>query len=208
MGDSNPEHENALSSQLRRPNDLRAIATAQASRVTARKLSREAKRRWAIVKEIDDIEMRLQSLPIEDPMALKAQIDAIAKKIEVTQKKDDAAADRAQRRAMGDWIRQERAQKARKATQALAETPAKSRKAARAKRSNMYPQRAAWFKDRLDERKWTLHKLEKKGGPEHRTSQRVLDGKEVQDRVLESITRGLSVDKRFPPVKPEDIRND
>jgi hypothetical protein len=120
VDDSNPEHENASLSQLHRLNDLRGIAVAQAARVTAREPNHESKRRWAIVKEIEDAKKRLQSLPIEGtPAALNVPIDAIKEEIDATQQKDDAAADLAARRSMEEWIRYERDQKAREARSQL-----------------------------------------------------------------------------------------
>ena len=117
MGDFNPEHQNALSSQVRRLNGLRIIAAAQAARVTSREPGQESERRWAIVNKIDGLKKRLKSW--HTPRALNAQLDAIAEKLETTQQKDDASADPAVRRAMAEWMRYERDQTAkREATQA------------------------------------------------------------------------------------------
>jgi hypothetical protein len=102
LGHSNRKRENAL--QLRRRlNDLRAIAVAQAASVTTRVLDQEAKRRRAVIEEIEEI----KKLKSETPTALVAQIDVIAKKLEATKKKDDAAADLAMRQSMAKWIRHE-----------------------------------------------------------------------------------------------------
>jgi hypothetical protein len=79
-------------------------------------LAREAirRRRWAIVREIDDIKWRLQS---DTPTALVAQIEAIAEKLEATKKKGDAAADLAMRQSMAEWIQYEEEQNARARSQ-------------------------------------------------------------------------------------------
>ena len=79
--------------------DLRAMAVALAAKVTARELDEEAKRRWAIVKELDD-----------SPAA--AQIESIQAKLKTIDQADAAAADEAARRSMAEWIRFEREQKA------------------------------------------------------------------------------------------------
>jgi hypothetical protein len=55
-----------------------------------------------------------------------------------------------------------------------------------------YPARAAWLRARLAERKWNKHDLARHGGPDHKTTQKVLDGFAVQDGVLEKIAQGLS----------------
>jgi hypothetical protein len=99
---------------LRRLNDLRAIAVSQAARVTSREPDQEAKRRWAIVEQIEDIKKRLPAFmsTAELSAPVNPQIDAIAEKIEATQQTDDASADFAARRSMAQWIQYEREQKA------------------------------------------------------------------------------------------------
>jgi hypothetical protein len=72
----------------------------------------------------------------------------------------------------------------------------------------LFVKRAAWFQARLDERKWTVRKLEEKGGPDHRTAKKVLRGEDVQERVLESIACGLSKYKKLPPVVKWEIPRD
>jgi len=72
----------------------------------------------------------------------------------------------------------------------------------------LFFKRAARFQARLDERKWTVRKLEEKGGPDHRTAKKVLRGEDVQERVLESIARGLSKYKKLPPVVKGEIPRD
>jgi hypothetical protein len=50
-----------------------------------------------------------------------------------------------------------------------------------------------WLQEQLDKRQWTLYDLEQADGPEHRTSQRILDGAAVQDRTLQALALALSV---------------
>ena len=109
MDDSNQE---AL---LRRLNDLRAIAASQAASVTSREPDKEAKRRWAIVEQIEDIKKRLPAFmsTAELSDSVNAQVDAIAEKIAATQQKGHASADLAARHSMAQWIQYEREQKAR-----------------------------------------------------------------------------------------------
>lgn len=51
--------------------------------------------------------------------------------------------------------------------------------------------RASWFKARLAEREWNKHDLQRHAGPEHRTTQKILDGLNVQEDVLQKAIRGL-----------------
>jgi hypothetical protein len=62
---------------------------------------------------------------------------------------------------------------------------------AAAKRAR-YPARAAWLRAQLTERKWNKHDLARYDGPDHKTTQKVLDGCAVQDGVLQKIAQGLS----------------
>jgi hypothetical protein len=99
---------------LRRLTDLRAIAVSQAARVTSREPDQEAKRRWAIVEQIEDIKKGLPAFmsTAELSVTVNPQIDAIAEKVEATQQTDDASADLTARRSMAQWIQYEREQKA------------------------------------------------------------------------------------------------
>jgi hypothetical protein len=74
--------ERAAQQQLLR---LRIRAVAQAARVTSEELDQEAKRRWAIVTEIDQLKEQARSKPVSDP-----QIDAIQEKLDATDRADDA----------------------------------------------------------------------------------------------------------------------
>jgi hypothetical protein len=55
-----------------------------------------------------------------------------------------------------------------------------------------YPVRAAWLQARLAERNWNKHDLARYGGPDHKTTQKVLASIDVQDGVLQKIAQGLS----------------
>jgi hypothetical protein len=55
-----------------------------------------------------------------------------------------------------------------------------------------FPNRAKWLKDRLRERHWNKYRLEKYGGPAHKSTQKVLDAISVTDGVLERISVALA----------------
>lgn len=57
------------------------------------------------------------------------------------------------------------------------------------------PKRAAWLKDRLKERSWNKHDLARCGGPDHKTTQKILDGFPVREDVLQKVADGLSKGK-------------
>jgi hypothetical protein len=56
-----------------------------------------------------------------------------------------------------------------------------------------YPRRAAWLRDRLEERGWGSHDLEAEGGPNHETTYRILQGAWVQNRSLQKLARTLKI---------------
>jgi hypothetical protein len=92
---------------------------------------------------------------------------------------------------------------------APAETPAKGSKPSDAQ----FPKRASWLKKRLAERGWDKHTLKRYGGPEHRTTQKILDGLAVQENVLERVIAGLQSKpthkgRTLPAVAESDIPND
>jgi hypothetical protein len=60
--------------------------------------------------------------------------------------------------------------------------------------------RPGWLQEQLVERQWTLYDLEQANGPEHRTSQRILDGAAVQDRTLQALALALSVNVNDIPL--------
>ena len=55
--------------------------------------------------------------------------------------------------------------------------------------------RALWVSERLRERGWNKHDLERHGGPDHKTVQRVLDGVPVREDVLGKLANALSMKK-------------
>jgi hypothetical protein len=66
-----------------------------------------------------------------------------------------------------------------------------------------YPVRAAWLQAHLVERNWTKHDLARYGGPDPKTTQKVLDGLSVREDVLRKIAEGLSA--RGTKVNSTDI---
>ena len=79
-------------------------------------------------------------------------------------------------------------------TDAVAATPA------------TFPKRAAWLLGQLQERKWTVHKLEAHGGPSWKTGRKILEGKPVSQVALEKTVQALSTKK--PVVTLQDIPTD
>ena len=59
-----------------------------------------------------------------------------------------------------------------------------------------YPKRAAWFQKEFALREWNVHGLQAQGGPDWKTSRKVLDGLRVSRSVLEKIALALSSPKR------------
>lgn len=76
-----------------------------------------------------------------------------------------------------------------------------------------FPNRAKWLKARLAERVGNKHELQRHGGPEHRTTQKILDGGAVQEDVLRKVIVGLQSKqthkgRTLPGVAEPDIPND
>jgi hypothetical protein len=76
-----------------------------------------------------------------------------------------------------------------------------------------FPKRAKWLKSRLAEREWNEHHLEHHGGPEHRTTKKILSGLNVQDDVLRKVILGLQSKpihnrRTLRPLAESDIPND
>jgi hypothetical protein len=65
--------------------------------------------------------------------------------------------------------------------------------------------RAKWFAARLKERGWSVHRLETKGGPNHKTSYKILEGLPVTDNVLDAAALAFTTHKGCPPVTVRDI---
>lgn len=66
-----------------------------------------------------------------------------------------------------------------------------------------FPIRATWLADRLYERGWDKHELQRHRGPDHKTTQKVLDGLAVGTSVLEKIAAALSM--KFGKLTMENI---
>lgn len=66
--------------------------------------------------------------------------------------------------------------------------------------------RAAWLLKRLAERAWNKHDLFRQGGPDHKSTQKILDGRKVREDVLEKVADALS--KKHSKVSVLDIPQD
>jgi hypothetical protein len=66
-----------------------------------------------------------------------------------------------------------------------------------------YPARAAWFENELALRDWSVHDLHGQGGPDWKTSRKILDGLQVSRAVLEKTAAALS--KKRNRVRLKDI---
>jgi hypothetical protein len=74
-----------------------------------------------------------------------------------------------------------------------------------------YPARASWLKARLRERSWNKHDLSRHAGPDHKTTQKILDGFSVREDVLQKVADGLSKYRgkaNLPKVEVTDIPQD
>jgi len=58
-----------------------------------------------------------------------------------------------------------------------------------------YPERASWFQNELALREWNVHDLQGQGGPDWKTSRKILDGLTVARTVLEKTAAALSKKK-------------
>lgn len=73
--------------------------------------------------------------------------------------------------------------------------------------------RAAWLQSRLDERStksrlWDGNWIEDNGGPDHKTTKKILDGKPVTRKPLKKLMMALNTHKTLNRVKFSDIPND
>jgi hypothetical protein len=59
-----------------------------------------------------------------------------------------------------------------------------------------YPKRAAWLENELALREWNVHDLQAQGGPDWKTSRKILDGLSVSRVVLEKTASALSKKKK------------
>jgi hypothetical protein len=83
----------------------------------------------------------------------------------------------------------------------------------KAKPELQFPKRAAWLDARLLERGWNKHDLNGKGGPHHKTTQKILNGFDVQEDVLRKVVLGLNAyydsnAQKLAKVKLTDIPRD
>ena len=62
--------------------------------------------------------------------------------------------------------------------------------------SARYPKRAAWFEHELALREWSIHDLQGQGGPDWKTSRKILDGLSVSRSVLEKTAAALCKKKK------------
>jgi hypothetical protein len=65
-------------------------------------------------------------------------------------------------------------------------------KAPRAAKQVQFPERAVWLQAQLTRLGWNKHMLARYGGPDHKSTQKVLDGLAVAESVLAKIAEGLS----------------
>jgi hypothetical protein len=59
-----------------------------------------------------------------------------------------------------------------------------------------YPERASWFQNELAVREWSVHDFQAQGGPDWKTSRKILDGLWVSRGVLEKTAAALSKKKK------------
>jgi hypothetical protein len=76
-----------------------------------------------------------------------------------------------------------------------------------------FPKRAAWLKERLRERGWNEHDLQRANGPEHRTGKKILAGSAVQDHVLSRVVIALQSKMSYKgfklqPIEDSDVPKD
>ena len=79
-------------------------------------------------------------------------------------------------------------------------------KAARPTATPLLKARSAWLYDRLKERAWEKHDIKRHDGPEHKTVQKILDGRSVRADALQRLADSLS--KKHSKVNPADIPED
>jgi hypothetical protein len=91
------------------------------------------------------------------------------------------------------------------------ERNATGKDAGRATPTPRFPKHACWLADRLRERSWNKHDLPRRGGPDNKTVQKILNGQKVREDVLDKVATALSKappSKRLPTVTPLDIPRD
>jgi hypothetical protein len=71
-----------------------------------------------------------------------------------------------------------------------------------------FPGRASWLAERLRERAWNKHDVYRQGGPDHKSVQKILDGKSVREDLLHKLAAALSkanASLHLPEIIPRDI---
>jgi hypothetical protein len=71
-----------------------------------------------------------------------------------------------------------------------------------------FPRRAAWFRERLNERGWDHNTLEQHNGPDHKTNLKILAGRKVIPKVLTKVVMGLNSHRDAPRIKYSSIPTD
>ena len=71
-----------------------------------------------------------------------------------------------------------------------------------------FPNRSSWLKNMLRERGWNKHDLGRNGGPDYKTTQKILDELPVREDVLIKVAAGLSAPGKVSKVEVIDIPND
>jgi hypothetical protein len=74
-----------------------------------------------------------------------------------------------------------------------------------------FPIRAQWLKACLSERNWNMASFHAKGGPDRKTTRKILRGDAVSESTLERVAQALSKSHRNPPLPPisrSDIPNE
>lgn len=72
----------------------------------------------------------------------------------------------------------------------------------------LFLRRALWLAERLHERSWNKHDVERNNGPHHKTVQKILNGEHVREDVLKKLADALSgapVSLKLPRVNLTDI---
>lgn len=86
------------------------------------------------------------------------------------------------------------------------ETP--NRRTTGASKVPEFANRALWLVARLEERGWNKHQLAAHNGPDHKTTQKILDGLPVGPNVLDKVARALSTKRGVPHVAVTEIPSD
>ncbi len=72
-------------------------------------------------------------------------------------------------------------------------------------RTQTFPNRANWLKNELQKRNWSNPAFNRKGGPDAKTTKKMLGGFEVRAGILYLVVTGLNNQKKLPPINCSDI---